>query len=265
MTASPATARTPVGVVPAAPARVPDLHGPARVHGALDAYDPREVGQERCCTRVAPVRETARSAGAVETEITWNFMVFPSLVKVEWALNLHPVATRMGGAWTAPEPTLESPRWFVVRTKAKREEYALRQLERRGVTTFLPRVLEPGHDQVGALFPGYLFVQVALLRQYHRVVWTPGVRTFVAFGAIPTPLPDAAVWFIRANADADGVIRPAMSYRAGDRVQIRSGPLAGLVAVVETPCPQRGRVKVLLDFLRHGTSAEVPVALVDRM
>lgn len=181
------------------------------------------------------------------------------------ALKLQPVAPRMGGAWTAPEPSLESPRWFVVRTKTRREDYALQQLERRSVAAFLPRVVEFGQEQVGPLFPGYLFVQILLLRQYHCVVWTPGVRTFVAFGAVPTPLPDAAVRFIRANADADGVIRPGMPYRPGDRVQIRSGPLAGLVAVVQTPCPQRGRVKVLLDFLRHGTSAEVPAALVDRM
>src|SRR5439155_389708 len=83
-------------------------------------------------------------------------------------------------------------RWYVVRSKARKEDYAVRQLERRGVQVFLPRILEWGRDEVAPLFPGYLFVCIALLEQYYRVVWTPGVRSFVAFGATPTPLPDSA-------------------------------------------------------------------------
>src|SRR3989442_11773906 len=74
-------------------------------------------------------------------------------------------------------------RWYVVRSKARKEDYAVQQLERRGVRVFLPRILEWGRDEVAPLFPGYLFVCIALLEQYYRVVWTPGVRSFVAFGA----------------------------------------------------------------------------------
>ena len=54
--------------------------------------------------------------------------------------------------------------WFVVRTKPRREEYAQDQLTRRGVDTFLPRILEPGRAAgepvVGPLFPGYLFASM---------------------------------------------------------------------------------------------------------
>lgn len=154
--------------------------------------------------------------------------------------------------------------WFVVRTKARREDYAAQQLERRGVVAFLPRILEYRREQVAALFPGYLFVHIVLTEQYHGVVWTPGVRSFVAFGAVPTPVQDSVIHLIAASADEAGVIRPVASFRPGDRVQIRSGPLAGLVAVIQRPCSQRGRVKILLDFLRRGASVEVPVDLVDR-
>ena len=155
--------------------------------------------------------------------------------------------------------------WFVVRTKARKEDHAAQQLERRGVVAFLPRILEYGREQVGALFPGYLFVHITLSEQYYRVVWTPGVRSFVAFGAVPNPVPESVVYLIAANADEGGVIRPLSPFRPGDRVQIRSGPLAGLVAVIQRPCSERGRVKILLDFLRRGTSVELPVGLVDRV
>jgi transcriptional antiterminator RfaH len=155
--------------------------------------------------------------------------------------------------------------WYVVRTKARKEDFALQQLERRGVDVFLPRILEYGRDQIAPLFPGYLFVHIDLGEQYYRVVWTPGVRSFIAFGAVPTPVHDSAIRLIAASAGESGVIRPLAPFKRGDRVQIRSGPLAGLVAVIEQPCSQHGRVKVLLDFLRRGASVEVPVALVNRV
>src|SRR5437868_7542227 len=96
--------------------------------------------------------------------------------------------------------------WFVVRTKARKEDYAVQQLDRRGVVAFLPRIVEFGREQVSPLFPGYLFVHIVLTEQYYRVVWAPGVRSFVAFGAVPTPVQDSAIYLIAANADDVGVI-----------------------------------------------------------
>lgn len=164
-------------------------------------------------------------------------------------------------------PPREEPRrhWYAVRTKTRKEDFAAQQLEGRGVGVFLPRIAEYGCPDIAPLFPGYLFVRIALLAQYYRVVWTPGVRSFVAFGAVPTPVPEGVIQLIGASAGEDGVIRPGMRFRPGDRVQITSGPLAGLVAVIENPCSRSGRVKILLDFLRQGTSVELPVGLVDRL
>jgi transcriptional antiterminator RfaH len=156
-------------------------------------------------------------------------------------------------------------RWFVVRSKTRKEDLAVEQLERRGVSVFLPRILDYRRDQVAPLFPGYLFVRIELYRQYHRVIWSPGVRGFVAFGAVPTPVQDSVIYLIASSAGEGGVIRPLAAFKAGDRVQIKSGPLAGLVAVIQQPCSERGRVKILLDFLRQGASVELPVGLVDRV
>ncbi len=165
----------------------------------------------------------------------------------------------------ALEPLTRNRQWYVVRSKTRREDFAVQQLERRGVAVFLPRILEFGHDEIAPLFPGYLFVHIALLEQYYRVVWAPGVRCFVAFGPTPTPVQDSVIRFIAASAGEDGVIRPLAPFKAGDRVLITGGPLAGLMAVVQRPCSQRGRVQVLLDFLRQGATVEVPVGLVDRV
>jgi transcriptional antiterminator RfaH len=155
--------------------------------------------------------------------------------------------------------------WYVVRTKTRKEDYAAQQLERRNVSVFLPRILEYGRDQIAPLFPGYLFVNIALLEQYYRVVWTPGVRNFVAFGAVPTPVQESVIYLIAGSAGEGGVIRLLAPFKAGDRVQIKGGPLAGLVAIIQRPCSQSGRVKILLDFLRQGASVELPIELVDRL
>ena len=163
------------------------------------------------------------------------------------------------------EPRGRDRFWYVVRTKARKEDYAVQQLERRGVAVFLPRILEFGHDEIAPLFPGYLFVHVALLEQYYRVIWSPGVRTFVAFGPTPTPVQDSVIRFIAASAGEGGIIRALAPFKTGDRVQIRSGPLAGLMAVVQRPCSGRGRVQILLDFLRQGATVELPAGLVDRV
>lgn len=168
-----------------------------------------------------------------------------------------------------PQPVSETRggtrNWYAVRTKARKEDFAAQQLEQRGVSVFLPRIAEFGRDQIGPLFPGYLFVQIALLQQYYRVVWTPGVRRFVAFGPVPTAVPEGVICLLESSAGEGGVIRPLSPFRVGDRVQITAGPLAGLIAVIQRPCSQRGRVKILLDFLRQGACVELPVALVDRV
>jgi transcriptional antiterminator RfaH len=167
--------------------------------------------------------------------------------------------------WPLSEPRGRDRYWYVVRTKARKEDYAVQQLERRGVAVFLPRIVEFGRDEIAPLFPGYLFVHVALLEQYYRVIWTPGVRTFVAFGLTPTPVQDSVIGFIAASAGEGGIIRALAPFKTGDRVQIRSGPLAGLMAVVQRPCSGRGRVQILLDFLRQGATVELPAGLVDRV
>jgi transcriptional antiterminator RfaH len=171
----------------------------------------------------------------------------------------------MLGQEAAPRGAGATRAWFVLRTKVRKEDFAAQQLEQRGVAVFLPRIVEYGREQVSPLFPGYLFVHIALFAQYHHVVWAPGVRSFVAFGAVPTPVGQSVIALIAASAGADGIIRPLAPFKAGDRVQITGGPLAGLVAIIQHPCSQRGRVKILLDFLRQGASLELPVGLVDRV
>lgn len=159
--------------------------------------------------------------------------------------------------------------WYVVRSKPRREEYAQDQLVRRGVETFLPRILEPGRGRlepvVGPLFPGYLFARVDLLTQYNRVIWAPGVSRFVAFGDVPASLDPEVIAFLQERAGAAGVVRVVRTFHDGDVVRVTRGPLGGLQGVVDGQASGQARVRVLMELLRRRTQVSVPSQLLEHV
>lgn len=159
-------------------------------------------------------------------------------------------------------------KWYVVSTKLRKESFAQDQLVRRGVSTFLPRIAESQRSErisVGPLFPGYLFLNINLEDQFFDVVWTPGVRRFVGFGALPTPLEPEVVDFLMERSGPEGVIRIGRSFAPGELVRVRRGPFEGLIGIVEAAVPARGRVRVLMELLRRQTPVELAEHLIERV
>jgi len=157
--------------------------------------------------------------------------------------------------------------WFVVYSKPHKEGRAEFQLRRRGVEVFYPRLQLPGYvdprRQIVPLFPGYLFVRIALGSQFYDVVWAPGVSRFVGTYGLPTPLDDEVVGFLRANADADGLLRARPTLVVGQHVEITRGPFAGIVGIIQRPPNAKGRIRVLMRFLNRGTvGVELPLQFV---
>jgi len=156
--------------------------------------------------------------------------------------------------------------WYVVSTHARREEFAVAQLHQRRVDAWLPRMAyeRRGRRVVRPLFPGYVFARVSLALESARVIWTPGVRRLVTFEGEAPAVPDAAIDFLRSRADDHGLIdvtpRPLP---VGRRVRITTGPLAGLVGLIENPPDARGRVSILMDILRRHTRVSVDVAWLE--
>jgi len=159
--------------------------------------------------------------------------------------------------------------WFVVSTKGRREEFAQDQLLRRGVETFLPRILEPVRFRlkpvIAPLFPGYLFVHIEIDEQYFDVAWTPGVRRFIGFGALPCSVDDAVIGFLHARVGEEGIVRVKPVFREGDVVRVTHGPFAGLIGIIENPSCGRDRVRVLMELLRRQTRVDVPQHLLERV
>src|ERR1700752_2525200 len=96
------------------------------------------------------------------------------------------------------------PHWYAVQTCANHEKRVRQQLDLRVVETYLP-----AYESVRRwkdrrvrlelpLFPGYLFVRLAL-RDRLPVLQTPSVVRIVAFGGQAAALPDQEIETLRGG------------------------------------------------------------------
>lgn len=161
----------------------------------------------------------------------------------------------------------ESLRWFVAQVKPHADAIACAHLGRRGVQTFAPRLALPRWTARGGavvpMFPGYVFVRIALERDFHRVAFSPGVRRLIGAGDQPAPLDDRVVDFLRTRAGDDGIVAARSDLTPGRRVRLDGGPFEGLTAIIERPPDARGRVRILMALLNgRVVRARVPVEQV---
>lgn len=147
--------------------------------------------------------------------------------------------------------------WFVANTHARSEGKAKFNLERQGFEVYLPRYLKKrSHarriDYVPKpLFPRYLFVGLDMESARWRAVnSTFGISNLVTNGTTPLGVPQHIIDSIRSREDADGwvsMVQP-LSYRRGDKVQIKSGPLTDQVGLFDC-VDDSERIFILLDLM----------------
>ena len=163
------------------------------------------------------------------------------------------------------------PKWYVIYTKAGSEGIAKSQLEQKNVPVFLPKISERHYcserEEVRTkpLFPNYVFANMSFPNDYYKVIWAKGVKRIIGNGQEPVALDDSIVAFLMKQANEKGVIQPLPNLRIRDTVRMKNGPLEGLIGVVDGSLDRRGRIKVLMDFLKEGASIEVPCSLVERL
>jgi transcriptional antiterminator RfaH len=105
-------------------------------------------------------------------------------------------------------------------------------------------------EVIEPLFPGYLFVRLDIQRQNTSPIRsTRGVIGLVRFGNEPRPVPEALVVELKAaHTDPDGAITQEHLFKSGDRVEIVSGPFAGLKAIFLAESGEE-RAQLLLELL----------------
>lgn len=156
--------------------------------------------------------------------------------------------------------------WYVVYSNPHKEEQAQFHLALKGVKSFFPKLYIPAvrenRGRVCPLFPNYLFVRIHVESEYHRIVWTPGVKKIVSFGAEPIPLDDRVIQFLEQQSDEKGVIRARSKLILGQEVEISGGPFDGLIGIIQAPPDNKGRVQILLKLLSRQVSVKFGVEFI---
>jgi transcriptional antiterminator RfaH len=146
--------------------------------------------------------------------------------------------------------------WYAVHTKARDEKLAEENLKRQGFATFLPLIKAQKRrrgrwtESIEPLFPRLSLHSVgpaAAGQLYHPL--HPGRPRPGALWGLPGPVPPGLVEQLRAaTASEEGVVRQEHLFHPGDRVEILTGPFAGLPASILAETGKE-RVELLLDLL----------------
>lgn len=178
----------------------------------------------------------------------------------------------------APERSKE-PQWYVVHCYSGYENKVRHSIEQRrdtmGMSDRIFDVIIPTEEEIEVkdgkrktverrVFPGYILVQMIHDEESWFVVRnTPGVTGFVGFDREPTPLTDAEVKQILARMEDDHV-QFKVNFKIGDRVRITSGPFNDFRGRVAHIDPDKGKVRVMVDFFGRETPVELDFMEVEK-
>ena len=160
--------------------------------------------------------------------------------------------------------------WFVVRTRARAEEMAVRHLANQGFAAYLPRyrrrVRHARRTEVvlRPLFPGYLFVQLDPQQcRWRSINGTFGVQAILTQGDSLLPVADSIIAEIKSREDTDGTVKLSRpSFAPGQIVRLLEGPLADLSGLFEE-MRDENRVVLLVSLLGRQVRMEVPTTAVE--
>jgi transcription antitermination factor NusG len=138
--------------------------------------------------------------------------------------------------------------WYAAYTRANHEKRVAEQLSACAVERFLPlyasvrRWKDRRVELQLPLFPGYVFVRIAL-RDRLQVLEIPSVARLVGFNGTPTPLPEGEIEALKAGLEGGVRAMPHPYLKVGRRVRVRSGPLAGMAGILVR---HKGRFRVVI-------------------
>jgi transcriptional antiterminator NusG len=177
--------------------------------------------------------------------------------------------------------------WFVIHTLSGQEQKVKESIEKRlkaeEMGEYIREVMVPmervaevrnGKKTVTSrkLYPGYVFINMALLDENQRIIekpWyfirdTQGIIGFVG-GDRPTPTPDSDIELIKAQiADTEDRERPKVHFDVGETVKINDGPFLNFSGVIEEIEPERGKLKVTVNIFGRNTPVELEYWQVEK-
>lgn len=156
--------------------------------------------------------------------------------------------------------------WYALYTCPRHEKRVAEEAERRSISCFLPlyrsvrRWKDRRKELELALFPGYVFVQMALENKL-RVLELPGAVRLVSFNGRPAAVPADEIETLQSRLHG-AKVEPHPYLRAGRRVRVRSGAMQGLEGIVVRR-KDHCRVVFSIDLIMRSVAVEVDEADVE--
>ena len=157
--------------------------------------------------------------------------------------------------------------WYAAYTCAHHEKRVAQQLEERQIEAFLPtyRSVRRWKDRKKVLelplFPSYIFVQLEAHRRLD-LLRLPGVLGLVTFQGKPATVASAEIENLRHGLSDLTVVHPHPYLKAGRRVRVRCGAMAGVEGVLVRKRDQ-SRVVLSISLLQRSVSVDIDEADVE--
>lgn len=137
---------------------------------------------------------------------------------------------------TAVPRAFLQPNWYAAQVGVNQEKQVTGRLQDKRIESFLPlyKQVRRRTDRKVVLemplFPGYVFVRIAL-RDRLKVQGDPRVVRMVGFGPTPVAIPDQDIDILRVGL-VQGQVVPHPYLQVGRRVRVVAGPFDGLEGIL---------------------------------
>ncbi len=164
---------------------------------------------------------------------------------------------------------VSSADWYALYTRHQHERAVAHHLEQLGFDVFLPlyREVHQWKDRrksvLMPLFPSYVFFSGDLDRKF-QILNIPGVFSLVCSGAKVGVIPAAELDAVRKAMTNPMPLEPHPFLQCGQRIRVRSGPLAGIEGIVARKKDSM-RIVLSVEMLRRSVSVEVEEEMVERV
>jgi len=154
--------------------------------------------------------------------------------------------------------------WYAVTTTPRHEKCVAQQMRAFDIECLLPtykslrRWKDRRKELELPLFPGYLFVRVALQNRL-SVLRIPGVSQLIGTQGKPSVLPEQEIQALR-NGLSTGLYAETVSWlKVGRQVYVQSGPLAGAHGILIRK-KQNCRIVISIDAIMRSVALEIDEA-----
>jgi transcriptional antiterminator RfaH len=146
-------------------------------------------------------------------------------------------------------------KWFVVQVKPNSYDIAIRNLERQGFKTFLPKTRVTVRKKNiflfkdSYVFSGYMFVGVDTGSvNWTKIKNTYGVSKILVFNNKPSVIPNDLIMALKTQYEGKIAQLAQKDFNQGDLIKFNSGPFLDLIAKIES-VDNRMSIYVLLEMM----------------